>query len=79
LNDPLQRLGGEIKKLEEERKEQDDIKDKKEKLKKTIEIAEQRFRKLEYEYEVKLQQFTYYKRDRDYLFEKFNNTVYEIH
>ena len=37
------------------------------------------YRKLEYEYEVKLQQFRYLEREKEILYSSFNQTVYEIH
>lgn len=79
LSEPLNQLEIEIKQLEEELKEQNKIIDQKEALKKTIDDSEQLFRKLEYEYEVKLQQFKYLERERNALYDKFNQTVYEIH
>jgi chromosome segregation ATPase len=45
------------------------------------EIAEMTatFKREEWEYEVKLQQFQYLKTERDKVFDTFNKTVYEIH
>lgn len=37
------------------------------------------FKREEWEYEVKLQQFEYLRAERDKLFEQFHKTVYEIH
>ncbi|KRX07161.1 hypothetical protein PPERSA_00071 [Pseudocohnilembus persalinus] len=79
LNDPLTKTKEDILKLQKQKIEQEGIIREKENLKQRISEYEEKFRKMEYEYEVKLQQFQYFKRDRDFLFDKFNNTVYDIH
>jgi hypothetical protein len=48
-------------------------------LKKKIEFSEIHFRKLEYEYEVKLQHFNYIEREKNQLTDKFNQAIYAIH
>lgn len=40
---------------------------------------EKNYKREEWEYEVKLQQFQYLKQERDRLFEQFYKVVYEIH
>ena len=79
LAEPLKQLIEEIKQLQKQLEEQKKIIEQKENLKKKIETCETRFRKLEYEYEVKLQHFLYMEREKNYLYEKFNNSVYQIH
>lgn len=51
----------------------------KELLKKTIENLKKKLDKLEYDYEVKLQEFKFLDKERNLLFDKFHQTVYEIH
>ncbi|EAR84655.2 growth-arrest-specific microtubule-binding protein (macronuclear) [Tetrahymena thermophila SB210] len=79
LNEPLQALGIEIIQLKKQDEEQEAIIKEKEELKQKIDNQERLFRKLEYEYEVKLQQFQYLERERNALYAKFNQTVFEIH
>lgn len=55
-----------------------EIEDEKAEIKKSIENAELLFRKLEYEYEVKYQQYVFLERERDALYAKFNEAIYEI-
>jgi hypothetical protein len=78
LKNPLERLKKDIDQYEREYKEQEKVIEEKQRLKQTIHELELRFRKLEYEYEVKLQQYKYLQRERDLLFDKFHITVYEI-
>lgn len=40
---------------------------------------EKNYKREEWEYEVKLQQFQYLKQEREKLFEQFYKVVYEIH
>lgn len=53
------------------------IKDKKV-IKKKINSEEDKLRDLEYQYEVKMQSFKYKEKERDRLFDVFNNAVYSI-
>lgn len=78
LSDPLKALNEEIKMLEAMKIENKQIEDQKTEIKKAIENAEILFRKLEYEYEVKFQQYTFLEKERDALYSKFNDTIYEI-
>lgn len=55
-----------------------EIEDEKAEIKKSIENAEVLFRKLEYEYEVKYQQYVFLERERDAIYAKFNEAIYEI-
>lgn len=55
------------------------MKSEKETLKKTIESLKKKLDKLEYDYEVKLQEFKFLEKERDLLYDKFHQTVYEIH
>lgn len=79
LNDPLRALNEEIKMLKEMKIENENIVKQKAEIKKAIESAEIFFRKLEYEYEVKFQQYQFLKKERDSLYSKFNDAIYEIH
>jgi len=78
LQDAMKALNDEIKALAEEQKEYEKLQEEKERVKAEIENAEMRFRKLEFEYEVKLQQLKYLERERDSLSEKFNEAIYDI-
>lgn len=79
LNDPLRALNEQIKELKEMKVENENIVNQKAEIKKAIEAAEIFFRKLEYEYEVKFQQYQFLKKERDLLYGKFNDCIYEIH
>jgi len=78
LQDALKALNDEIKALAEEQKDYEKLQEEKERVKAEIENAEMRFRKLEFEYEVKLQQLKYLERERDSLSDKFNEAIYDI-
>jgi len=78
LQDALKAVNDEIKALAEEQKDYEKLQEEKERIKAEIENAEMRFRKLEFEYEVKLQQLKYLERERDALSEKFNEAIYDI-
>jgi len=78
LQDALKALNDEIKALAEEQKEYEKLQEEKERVKSEIENSEIRFRKLEFEYEVKLQQLKYLERERDALADKFNEAIYDI-
>lgn len=78
LSDPLKQLNEEIKMLNEMKIENANIVNQKKEIKKDIEIAEAFYRKLEYEFEVKFQQYQFLKKERDALFAKFNEAIYEI-
>lgn len=78
LSDPLKQLNEEIKMLNEMKIENANIVKQKAEIKKAIESAEIFYRKLEYEYEVKFQQYQFLKKERDLLFAKFNEAIYEI-
>lgn len=47
-------------------------------IKKKINSEEDKLRDLEYQYEVKMQSFKYKEKERDRLFDVFNNAVYSI-
>jgi len=78
LQDILKALNEEILALTAERNEYEKLQEEKERVKGEIENAEIKFRKLEFEYEVKLQQLKYLERERDALTEKFNEAIYQI-
>lgn len=78
LQDPLKALIEEIKALYEEKEQYEKLLDQKEKIKAKIEEQETKFRKMEFEYEVKFQQFKYLEREKNALGEKFNDAVYDI-
>lgn len=79
LSDPLKLLNEEIKMLNEMKIENANIVSQKAEIKTAIETAETFFRKLEYEYEVKFQRYQFLKKERDALYAKFNEAIYEIH
>ena len=68
----------EIKKLQEDLKTQEKIIKDKKVIKKKINSEEDKLRDLEYQYEVKMQSFKYKEKERDRLFDVFNNAVYSI-
>jgi growth arrest-specific protein 8 len=78
LTDPLKSLKEEIVQLTAELHEYDKLKRDKEEIKKTIEKDEELFRKMEYEYEVKLQEFKFIEREKELLYKKFIEAIYEI-
>jgi len=78
LQDTLKALNEEIKALAEEQKDYEKLQEEKETPKGEIAHAEMRFRKLEFEYEVKLQQLKYLEREKDSLSNKFTEAVYDI-
>ena len=79
LSEPLKSLNEEIKGLNDMKVENANIVKQKAEIKKAIETAEAFFRKLEYEFEVKFQQFQFLKKERDSLYSRFNEAIYEIH
>ena len=78
LKGPLDKLNLEIVELEAEKIAYQKLKEEKEDIKKKIASSEEEFRRMEFEYEVKLQQFKYLEREKNSLTDKFNDAVYEI-
>ena len=59
LTEPYKQLEIDIKRFQEDIKKQDAIISEKKKIKADIDILEEKFRDLEYQYEVKMQSFKY--------------------
>ena len=59
LTEPYKQLEIDIKRFQEDIKKQDAIINEKKKIKADIDILEEKFRDLEYQYEVKMQSFKY--------------------
>jgi len=78
LEEPMKQYEEDIKNLKLLVAEKKKIEAEKEILKAKIQEREQRFRKLEYEYEVKLQHFKYLEREKNGLFDQFVDSVYKI-
>lgn len=78
LVEPYEQLKMEIKKYREDLLEQDKIINEKKNIKAAIDKEEQKYRDLEYQFEVKMQSYTYKEKEREKLFDIFNNTVYSI-
>lgn len=76
--EPLREMIERIKFLTEQLREYENLKIKKEEIKRIIEDLETRFRKLEYEFEVKLQKHLFLEREIKYLNQKFNENLFEI-
>ena len=64
LVEPYEQLKLEIKKYQQDLLEQDKIIKEKTRIKKQIDPEEQKFRDLEYQYEVKMQSYKYKSRER---------------
>ena len=64
LVEPYEQLKLEIKKYQQDLLEQDKIIKEKTRIKKQIDLEEQKFRDLEYQYEVKMQSYKYKSRER---------------
>ena len=62
--EPYEQLKLEIKKYQQDLLEQDKIIKEKTRIKKQIDLEEQKFRDLEYQYEVKMQSYKYKSRER---------------
>jgi growth arrest-specific protein 8 len=79
LRKPLEEARKDIIKLKEDEKEWIQIKQDKNNLNKAISRIEEEYKQLEYEYEVRLQQFNYLEQEKDSLFEKYEDVMYDIH
>jgi hypothetical protein len=79
LEIPLKEITEEIARLLEDEKKWKQITEQKKKLRGEISNLEQLYRELEYQYEVKLQHFHYLDKERNKLFERYEDAMYDIH
>ena len=79
LQIPLDDARKEIEKMKRDLEEWKQIKAEKKKLRTQISGLENEYLKLEYEYEVALQQFQYLEKEKDLLFDKYEEVMYDIH
>lgn len=78
LSGPLDQVTKEIEKLIKDKKEWEMIVNKKKILRQSIAELEANYRELEFKYEVKLQQFSYLEKEKDALYDKYEERMYEI-
>lgn len=76
---PLKEASDEVDRLEKIEEKHAVVKAELSRKQAEIATMETDFKREEWEYEVKLQQFQYLKQERDRLFEQFYKVVYEIH
>ena len=79
LTKPLNEARAQIEKLKKDLEEWKIIKLRKQSLREKISELEQEYRGKEYEYEVGLQQFSYLEKEKDTLFDKYEEVMYDIH
>ena len=77
--EPLQKASEEVKKLSEKKKKHDSIMEKLKECQSQIMEHDAVLKDIEWQYEVRLQQFQYLQREKKELFDEFHQTVYEIH
>ena len=76
---PLQEASDEVKKLSEKKRVHDQIMDKLKECQAQIMDHDAVLKDVEWQYEVRLQQFQYLQREKKELFDSFHQTVYELH
>ena len=76
---PLQEASEEVKRLSEKKKHHDQIMDKLKDTQRDIMEHDTVLKDIEWQYEVRLQQFQYQSREKKELFDDFHSTVYELH
>ena len=79
LKKPLNEARIEIEKLKKDLEEWWLIKEEKTRLRDQISRYEEEYRRMEYEHEVSLQQFAYLEKEKDALFDKYEDVMYDIH
>ena len=68
-----------MKKLTEKKKKHDEIMDKLKDTQRAIMEHDSVLKDIEWQYEVRLQQFQYLQREKKELFDSFHSNVYELH
>ena len=76
---PLESIGKEVNKLLQEKIAHDEVKTNLIECQQKISETETTYKTLEWEYEVKLQQYQYLEAEKKQLFEEFHKIVYELH
>jgi hypothetical protein len=76
---PMEQLEKDIKYLTKEKERCNSIKKKLQLTQDQIVATETEYKQIEWEYEVKLQQFQYLEKEKKQLFEEFHKVVYEVH
>lgn len=79
LKKPLEECRVQIIKLTKDLEEWKQITAHKEDLRKQITRYEEEYKRLEYEYEVSLQNFSYMEKEKESLFDKYEEVMYDIH
>ena len=79
LADPLKQIRDEQDVLRQNEKKWREIQEQKAKLRDEITKTELMYRELEFQYEVKLQNYKYLEKEKNVLFEKYEDTMYDIH
>eukprot|EP00347_Sterkiella_histriomuscorum_P005078 403357984 len=77
--EPLQKASEEVKKLSEKKRKHDAIMEKLQECQSQIMEHDSVLKDIEWQYEVRLQQFQYLQKEKKTLFDEFHYTVYEIH
>lgn len=79
LRKPYEEALEDIKRLKKDEEIWLQVTKEKRKLREQIRQDEEEYKRLEYEYEVALQQFNYMEKEKDLLFDKYEDVMYDIH
>jgi len=79
MSEPLKAIDHEVKALREKKIKFDTMKNELYKYKDEILDLDKRYREIEWEYEVKFQQYQYLVKEKEDLFEQFHKKIYELH
>ena len=79
MSEPLKAIDHEVKALREKKIKFDTMKNELYKYKDEILDLDKRYREIEWEYEVKFQQYQYLVNEKEDLFEQFHKKIYELH
>lgn len=79
LSGPLEEVQKELCQLEQDKKRWEETKELKNKERNEITNLEKLLKELDLEYEIKLQNFKYLEKEKKILFEKYEDTMYDIH
>lgn len=79
MSEPLKAIDHEVKALREKKIKFDKMKGELYKYKDEILDLDKRYREIEWEYEVKFQQYQYLIKEKEELFDQFHKKIYELH
>lgn len=79
MSEPLKAIDQEVKALREKKIKFDKMKGELYKYKDEILDLDKRYREIEWEYEVKFQQYQYLIKEKEELFDQFHKKIYELH